>query len=453
MSAIEQVLIYQQQSTLAENDGQPSLQLCANASGGTQPVFFDGRLNHPLQTARCLRSIAILVGSRFYTPPAMLARILRESDPVVTVSRQMLRFEGFSACCSTYGRLDVCAGGFDATKMTPGTTNVDFQAEMRGTLATIRSDSKMALSVGATGLALTHNETKVIEKKVKLPLRWIKGFCEVQAIQTDMTLVFQISRNEAIRFFRQLPKSSSRHPAYIVAAGKSIRLSQRKVAKCVRITGCERLAVLVDLVQHAQSLTVYTNPQNTTSAWVLAFADLRFTLVVSEEKWRGFSGEGQLLKDIASGEGEQLVNRIQGALNWQEAICIETIATELQQSPSKVAIALSLLATRGLVGFDIYSGHYFHRVLPFDLSMVDALNPRIKSAKTLVAQKAVSVKSIGSESVCGEVNSGGVVHRVELAAQRDDSCTCPWFAKHQSSRGPCKHILALLMSVDEDGEQ
>ena len=205
MSTIEQVVSYQQHSTIAEQSGQPNLQLCAAHAGDTQPVFFEGVLNHPLQTARCLRGISILVGSRYYTPPAMLARILRESDPVVTVSRQMLRFEGFSACCSTYGRLDVLAGGFEATKMTPGTTNVDFQAELRGTLATIRSDSKMALTVGASGLALTHNNAKVIEKKVKLPLRWLKGFSEVQATQTDMTLAFQISRNEAIRFFRQLP--------------------------------------------------------------------------------------------------------------------------------------------------------------------------------------------------------------------------------------------------------
>ncbi|MCJ8273690.1 MAG: SWIM zinc finger domain-containing protein [Psychrosphaera sp.] len=208
------------------------------------------------------------------------------------------------------------------------------------------------------------------------------------------------------------------------------------------------MTVLADLVQHAQSLSIYTNPQNTTSAWVLCFADLRFTLVVSEEKWRGFSGEGQLLKDIASGEGEQLVNRIKGALNWQESICVETLADELQQSQSKVATALSLLATRGLVGFDVYSGHYFHRVLPFDLSMVEALNPRIKSAKKLLSQGAVTVKSSDGESVQGEVNSSGVVHRVGLSEQ-GDSCTCPWFAKHQSGRGPCKHILALLMTIEE----
>lgn len=26
-----------------------------------------------------------------------------------------------------------------------------------------------------------------------------------------------------------------------------------------------------------------------------------------------------------------------------------------------------------------------------------------------------------------------------------DRCTCPWFAKHQGSRGPCKHVLAARL--------
>jgi len=454
MSAIEQTLNYKQHSTLIETEGQNTLQLCSTKNQNKNTAFFKGDLNSPMQAARCLRAISILVGARYFTPPAMLARILRESDPVVTVSRKMLRFEGFSACCSTYGRLDVLPNGFEASKIVPGTTNVDFQAEMRGILAKVRNDSSMSMSVRPDEFELVHDEATVIEKKVKLPLRWIKGFSEVQSSQNSMALAFKISRNEALRFFRQLPKGSTKHPAWIVAAGNGIRLSHREVACCVRIKGCERLAVLAEIVQYSNELSIYVDTQNTTSAWVLSFGDLRFTLVLSEETWRGFSGEGQLLKDIASSKSEQVLNKVKAALNWQESISVQELSLELKENESSIKVALNLLASRGLVGFDVYTNSYFHRVLPFDLSKIEDLNPRIKSAKRLISEGAVTVIENCPDSkkeyvFRGEVESSGVIHRVELSSSGDDKCTCPWFAKHQSDRGPCKHILALSISVDE----
>jgi hypothetical protein len=41
------------------------------------------------------------------------------------------------------------------------------------------------------------------------------------------------------------------------------------------------------------------------------------------------------------------------------------------------------------------------------------------------------------------VRSGAVTYHV-----RDGkSCTCPWWAKHRGERGPCKHALAVRMTV------
>ncbi|MBT8415649.1 MAG: SWIM zinc finger family protein, partial [Boseongicola sp.] len=28
-------------------------------------------------------------------------------------------------------------------------------------------------------------------------------------------------------------------------------------------------------------------------------------------------------------------------------------------------------------------------------------------------------------------------------------CTCPWFAKNAGQRGPCKHVLAVEMDLDQ----
>src|SRR5688572_22416902 len=77
----------------------------ASSSEVERRPFLQARLAFPQVTARALRAVSDMAGARFYVPPAMLARILREADPVATVSPQAVRFEGFSACCSAYVRL------------------------------------------------------------------------------------------------------------------------------------------------------------------------------------------------------------------------------------------------------------------------------------------------------------------------------------------------------------
>ena len=43
-----------------------------------------------------------------------------------------------------------------------------------------------------------------------------------------------------------------------------------------------------------------------------------------------------------------------------------------------------------------------------------------------------------------------VEHRVRISDE-DAKCSCPWYAKHQGERGPCKHVLAVQI-VREGGE-
>ena len=32
-----------------------------------------------------------------------------------------------------------------------------------------------------------------------------------------------------------------------------------------------------------------------------------------------------------------------------------------------------------------------------------------------------------------------------LARRATDTCTCPWWGRHQGTRGPCRHVLAARM--------
>ena len=80
------------------------------------PVFFDGFLGHPEQAAAALLAVAKVARTRFYTPPGMVAAILRAADPVVTSNGDRLRFESFSACCGVYARYDALPGSLDGTR-------------------------------------------------------------------------------------------------------------------------------------------------------------------------------------------------------------------------------------------------------------------------------------------------------------------------------------------------
>ena len=83
--------------------------------------------------------------------------------------------------------------------------------------------------------------------------------------------------------------------------------------------------------------------------------------------------------------------------------------------------------------------------MPFDLSAVDALHPRLVKARKIVAAGQVRITR-RDEPIEALVRGSGVEHRVTLA-DCNGRCTCPWFSKHQGDAGPCAHILALRLTI------
>ena len=69
--------------------------------------LFEGRFLEPSRACDLLLALSEVIGSRYYTPPAMVERLKAESDPVVTCSLNHIRWEGFSSCCSAYCRIDM----------------------------------------------------------------------------------------------------------------------------------------------------------------------------------------------------------------------------------------------------------------------------------------------------------------------------------------------------------
>ncbi len=429
------------------------------------PHFFCGQLMRPRRTAELLRALMNIVKSRFHIPAAMLKRILAESDPVVTCSQDRIRFEGFSACCGAYARIDLLPEAVNGRTFICGTTNVDFNQPMLTALAKIRESDRVEMSIGLEGIELTRNLEAVIEKKVALPLRWLKGFVEVQSCQSRMTLVHEVDGREATRFLRELPRmKTNRRETFVVSSGRGLRVSQLPARDSVRIGGLERLRVLEALANDSQRMQVFTDETTGASGWILHFSDCRFCLVISPEVWRGFSGEGQALKALAVESRDKLLPLVREQLTSNSVVDEEELhrrlanlgieAIEDYLTADSIRSALCTLGTQGLVGYDLVEGCWFHRELPFNLDEVDKQHPRLKDAKTILADGRVQLGSRGEDLVEVMVKSGGVEHRVRLSGDQA-KCTCPWYAKYGTARGPCKHILAsqLLLECIEDDDQ
>lgn len=430
------------------NDDKAVLSLATCNLDHSKPYFFDGRVRSPRIMGDMLVTLSDVVRTHFFLPrPALL-------DPVVTSNEALLRLEGFSGCCGVYARVDLPAEAFEGECHGRGTTNVDFNTPMRNALMRLRDQDDVNFSVGKEEVVLSKGNETTIEKKVKLPLRWIKGFSEVQAYQPRLSLRMEASAAEALRFVRSLPRTSRpKMPSYAVSAGKSIRLSQRPQRAAVPILGTHRIKVIEPLLARAAGLRIWSDEDSGTSAWEVRFPLGSFFLMISPEVYRGFSGEGQVLSALAAPPSERSIAEVRARLKWQSQIDIAALSREIDVPGSEVEATLAVLGSRGLAGYDVTSGRYFHRELPFDLEKVEELQPRLKNARKLVDAGGISRLEGGDAAdIVYQVPGSGTMHRVSLKDDRD-SCTCPWFSKHQGQRGPCKHILAARLVHDGEDDQ
>lgn len=317
---------------------------------------------------------------------------------------------------------------------------------MRAALARVRDDAGLEFAVGQQEFRLRSNNADVVERKVDLPTRWIRGMLEVQSYQAGMSRLFETPAVEALRFFRTLPKAStSKTPLWIARGPNGLFATTRPVGGAVRVTDTSRLRVLHALLPFARSLSVYADDSQQANAWVVDFGEARLTLALSAEVWRGFSGEGQALWALIqadSGEVAATLARVRAHLQWQAALDAPAMARDLGVDAGVVDDVLRVIGASGLAGYDVFAGSYFHRVLPFDLSMADELHPRLVDAKALI--ESGSVKLLRAEPFEADVTSGDSAHRVR-DVDGELRCTCPWFAKHQGERGPCKHVLAAAV--------
>ncbi|MEZ6042928.1 MAG: SWIM zinc finger family protein [Planctomycetaceae bacterium] len=430
-------------SAVLETASSPAMRLATSLDGTSNDLFFDGMLKQPALIGKCLTVLSSIVRTRFYQPlkPMLL-------DPVVTSGGGMLRFEGFSSCCGVYARIDLGPEAFEGELQGKGTTNVDFNDTMRTALRRLSDNDQAHLQVGGNSVTLRSDNDTIVERKVKLPVRWIRGFCEVQAYQARMTPHFELDQNDIRTLFKLLPKGSNgRRPVHITRTGQTIRLASRALPGSVQLEGADRVRAMEPLAPYTRQLKIWYDEAAGTSGWQLQLESGRMFILVSPELNRGFSGEGQMLSRLAAGQWETAMPAVADSLNWQSQIDVASVCRFSRSSEAEIEAALAVLGARGIVGFDVTSGKYFHRVLPFDIEEVDKQQPRLMAARNLVESNSVRLFEQTSDGPNFQVPGSDTQHFVRLR-DSGDRCTCQWFLRYQGQRGPCKHILAARITCD-----
>ncbi|WP_067457791.1 SWIM zinc finger family protein [Actinomadura macra] len=414
-----------------------------STSGGTttagprpHPHFFSGVLTQAAPAAAALLALADVARTRYHQPRPTAFR-----DPVVTCNGDRLRLESFSACGGVYARLDVLEQAMDGEVHERGTTNVDVNNPLREALARVGGSDPLHLAVGAEELAVTTLDGAVVEKKVPLPERWLRGFAEVQVITAGFDPRAELKAPDAVRLLRSLPKRA-RETLWAVSAGRTLRVASRPMPGAVCLAGANRLQTMLPLLRFARALRVYgpsvTNTSGpVSSAWELELPGMRYVLALSPQPARGFSGEGAVLEALATDEAAGDADLLGAQLSFEPCVDPDLLSERSGLDLARTRAALTQLGTSGRVGFDSAEAAFFHRELPYDPARVADLNPRLRSARALADDSAVRFVD---ENTAIVVSNGGD-RQVRFDRDRA-SCTCPWWFDHRGERGPCKHVLA-----------
>ncbi|MCI5056525.1 MAG: SWIM zinc finger family protein [Flavobacteriales bacterium] len=436
---------YAQPSNLEKSPDQSSLFLSkySEVIKEEAPCFFWGKMTQPFELSKCLITLSNVVQSSFSMSPFQMSLL---KDPIVTAGNERIRFEGFSHCAGVYGRVDVLPDGHDGEFIASGTTNVDFNRPMITALSGVQKKQNVVLSVGQKEVGIHTKGKSVIERKVPLPTKWIKGLTTVQLYQSECEFVAQLNKVQILQLFRSIPKGKIKKDFYLIKRGNQWVFSPITSRQGVTIGGVDRLHLLSNLMTLADQLKIYAHPKMQSTTWQLYFGSVCFSLSLSREPWRGYSGEGAALDKLIDDTPDDWLEAVDNFAFANQSFNPAMMSVQEGLALPKVENIAAKLSAMGLLGYDLDENQFYYRRLPFKLQRILSLNPRLKGAQKLIDQDAVHIISEQKNRVEAEVQGSGVKHIV-LLDDHQERCTCTWYSRHKGDRGPCKHVLATKMKV------
>ncbi|MEM6817114.1 MAG: hypothetical protein AAF600_22430, partial [Bacteroidota bacterium] len=427
-----------------------SLSSSINESTVHLPFLFKGKIKNPMIFAKGLRLLSRVVASRYFIPANALENIIALSDPVVTVGNTKLRFEGFSGCCGIYTRVDIDQNQIEGMKLQNGTTNVDFNSEMLAQLSSVSQSDDMTLEIGANEVTIKKKDFQVVEKKVPLPERWLKGLANSQFQLSQLEEKTKLTRAQSIQLIRSIPKNlSNKMPLFLSVSGGA-RLAAIKRVGSIQLNGIERLRLLDEIVNYCNSVSIYNSSINNCTAFLIDVGSIQITFMITGEVWRGFSGEGSLLEEIVKKRiPADISDQLRKNLRANDSANRFVLGVMNDLDPEHLNQVLSHLSCAGILGFDLLQNEFFYRELPIKHDHTTKNNPRMKSALAIIQEQGVHILKKTNQDITARVTSKANTHLVEIVNGKG-KCSCTWYGKHLGRRGDCKHLLALKMIINNE---
>lgn len=412
------------------------------------PLFFNGEIIDPVVISGGLLVLADIVSTRYfkYVPVA-------QRDPILSAQGDRLRAECFSACNGVYARMDVFQSALDG-EILYGTTNVDIGADLRKSLFNVKQGDRLKFRIGDEGWKTVHSRkadnnnilTDVrIQRPVKMPDRWIRALGNCAMLHQNMEYKFHVEGMQAKAFIAMLPAATGKERSgWLTPTKVGVMLKLREEKNSVYISGLHRLSALRRIMSHVNAVYFYA-PKNSEAGRMMIEVCMRganITLSLTAKSYEGYSGEGSLLDSLSDLKILEYADKIDNILNFESILDLDKISESTGIIKNDIKNAIELLAVSGKLGFDVQEKAFFHRELPDDPDRVLKDNSRLVGAKKLM--EGISHVEDDIWHVKSQDTTYRVIYPKDLGAQ-NAKCTCTWYLKHQNSRGPCKHILAVKL--------
>ncbi len=510
---------YEDASRMVTAGGAAQLALFANVY--RDPVRLDGLIKDPLLIREALAALYAVVGSDYrYVPrdrTTYLAylRVRRETaglglrqaqqaffewalrndpvafillDPVVTVHPDQVFFEVFSKDEGTYARLAIDLSALDlAFQPTCGTTNIDFSPALFAGVEQMRSYRQTRLSIGKEAVRLaTTSATAVLEKQVRVPDSWLRGFLQVQSAASLPREVFSLAPVDLYNVLRHLRMHGDRKgrrrglrielvpgevPRLVLEPWEVIVPStagvyKGRASRVVRLWGRRRLMLVRRLLPFVQQVEVHLLGSGLPSFWVLRTGPVTLTLGLTgftAANWSAAIGFDLLLPRKTQGAAP-----LEAVLRYLATVWVAdarhlSSATGLK-GPA-LAEALQAGCQQGKLMYDLAADVYRLRELteaPLDLARLEYRDRGERTAHDLLSRRgAVEIVSENRVPGAGLELTGKVTvsedrreYRPQLLLGDEGQvskadCTCTMFRKQGLRGGPCPHLVALRLAYAE----
>ena len=530
-------LAYADVSRATATPGEARVALAGNLNRA--PVRIDAAIKDPLRFREAMSALHAIVGSDYrYVPKdraayAAFVRMRRQSatlnawqsqqayyafllrndpeaalilDPIATVHPDQVFFEVFSKDEGTYAKLAIERSALEvAGEPACGTTNVDFSQALYDGLQQMRTYRPTRLRIGpdAAGPAVTPSpspampapaapgQPQVLEKHIRVPDSWLRGFLQVQsaaALPLDSFAVAPIDLYNLLRHlrFHADQKGKRRGLRVELIPGEMPRLVlepwetvltvtsepyRGRVPKVVRIWGRRRLMLLRRLLPFVDRVETHLLGSGLPSFWVFRAGDYTLTLALT-----GFTAANwsqAVTFDLL------LPRRTQSA-KPQEAV-VRHLEKVYFASANEIGAATSLAGPalfetlqngcqQGRLMFDLAAGVYRLRPLtdaPLDLERLEYRSPRERIAHDLLVRRG-AVRIVSENRIAGAglelvgkvtVDEDKREYRPTMILADEGQvsraeCTCTFFRKQGLKAGPCPHLIALrLCHADQEARR